>query len=417
MSDKVANKLVRKINIYVTNNEKYNMERVSWIQNGSNYKRVEGNVSNVDTVPRGVYNVGLSMTGWYLERTADEFVFNFKVYGLQSKFIQHVLTAFENTKGNFGILLNGTKGTGKSIVAKILANKFNLPIVVVKSFGENNTGLIEFLASFNFDCVFFFDEFEKNFSDRDSSILQIMDGVYTSEYRRIFLLTTNETKINDNLISRPSRLRYIHEFGNLEPEITREYLNDTLNDKSRIEDVVDFVDTLQISTIDILKSIVEEINIFGFDKFMETKSFFNIKTAAYTYRTKRVFIRNEEELHEYSVDKFLADLKLFEKRPNFNDYSNKEEYDKAWAEYKNTIKHEPEFRVISNLQKSFRSFKVGDYAGYYSGERVIFVDHDRQVFVTKDYDDDDYYYYFIENPNQRPSLTNDYLTNPYTGLI
>ena len=121
-----------------------------------------------------------------------------------------------------------------------------------------------------------------------------MDGVYTSEYRRIFLLTTNETKINDNLISRPSRLRYIHEFGNLEPEITREYLNDTLNDKSRIEDVVDFVDTLQISTIDILKSIVEEINIFGFDKFMETKSFFNIKTAAYTYRTKRVFIRNEE---------------------------------------------------------------------------------------------------------------------------
>ena len=305
----------------------------------------------------------------------------------------------------------------KSVTAKVLANKFNLPIVVVKSFGENNTGLIEFLASFNFDCVFFFDEFEKNFSDRDSSILQIMDGVYTSEYRRIFLLTTNETKINDNLISRPSRLRYIHEFGNLEPEITREYLNDTLNDKSRIEDVVDFVDTLQISTIDILKSIVEEINIFGFDKFMETKSFFNIKTAAYTYRTKRVFIRNEEELHEYSVDRFLADLKLFEKRPNSCDYSNNEEYTKAWAEYRSAIKHEPEFRVISNLQKSFRSLKVGDYAGYYGSERVIFVDHNRQVFVTKDYDDDDYYYYFIENPNQRPSLTNDYLTNPYIGLM
>ena len=393
------------------------MERVSWIQNGSNYKRVEGNVSNVDTIPKGIYNVGLSMTGWYLERTADEFVFSHKIYGLQSKFMQHVLTAFKNTKGNFGILLNGTKGTGKSVTAKVLANKFNLPVIVVKSFGENNTGLIEFLASFNFDCVFFFDEFEKNFSDRDSSILQIMDGVYTSEYRRIFLLTTNETKINDNLISRPSRLRYIREFGNLEPEITREYLNDTLNDKSRIEDVVDFVDTLQISTIDILKSIVEEINIFGFDKFMETKSFFNIKTAAYTYRTKRVFIRNEEELHEYSVDKFLADLKLFEKRPNFNDYSNKEEYNKAWTEYRNTIKHEPEFRVISNLQKSFRSFKVGDYAGYYSGERVIFVDHDRQVFVTKDYDDDDYYFYFIENPSQRPSLTKEYLTNPYIGLM
>ena len=393
------------------------MERVSWIQNGSNYKRVEGNVSNVDTVPKGIYNVGLSITGWYLERTADEFVFNYKVYGLQSKFMQHVLTAFKNTKGNFGILLNGTKGTGKSVVAKVLANKFNLPVVVVKSFGDNNPQLIEFLSSFNFDCVFFFDEFEKNFSDKDSSILQIMDGVYTSEYRRIFLLTTNETNINDNLISRPSRLRYIHEFGNLEPEITREYLNDTLNDKSRIEDVIDFVDTLQISTIDILKSVVEEINIFGFDKFMENKSFFNVKTAAYTYRTKRVFIRNEDELRDYSINQFLADLKAFEKKPSRYDYPDDNEYTRLLTEYRNAIKHEPEYRTISNMQKSFKSVKVGDYVGYYSSERVIFVDHDHHVFITKDYDDEDYYYYFVENPNQKPSLSNEFLTNPYIGLL
>ena len=393
------------------------MERVSWIQNGSNYKRVEGNVSNVDTIPKGIYNVGLSMTGWYLERTADEFVFNYKVYGLQSKFMQHVLTAFENTKGNFGILLNGTKGTGKSVTAKVLANKFNLPVIVVKSFGENNTQLIEFLASFNFDCVFFFDEFEKNFSDRDSSILQIMDGVYTSEYRRIFLLTTNETNINDNLISRPSRLRYIHEFGNLEPEITREYLNDTLNDKSHIEDIIDFVDTLQISTIDILKSIVEEINIFGFDKFMEDKSFFNIKTAAYTYRTKRIYLRNDEELHNYSVDKFLADLKLYEKKPNRFNYPNDEEFAKVYNEYRNTVYREPDYCTLSDIQKSFKSLKIGDHIGRYDGEKVMFVDHTHNVFITKDYNDDDYYYYFVENPNQRPSLTNAYLTNPYIGLI
>ena len=393
------------------------MERVSWIQNGSNYKRVEGNVSNVDTVPKGIYNVGLSMTGWYLERTADEFVFNYKVYGLQSKFMQHVLTAFKNTKGNFGILLNGTKGTGKSVTAKVLANKFNLPVIVVKSFGENNTQLIEFLASFNFDCVFFFDEFEKNFSDKDSSILQIMDGVYTSEYRRIFLLTTNETNINDNLISRPSRLRYIHEFSNLEPEITREYLNDTLNDKSHIEDIIDFVDTLQISTIDILKSIVEEINIFGFDKFMEDKSFFNIKTAAYTYRTKRIYLRNDEELHNYSVDKFLADLKLYEKKPNRFNYPNDEEFAKVYNEYRNTVYREPDYCTLSDIQKSFKSLKIGDHIGRYDGEKVIFVDHTHNVFITKDYNDDDYYYYFVENPNQRPSLTNEYLTNPYIGLI
>lgn len=299
-----------------------------------------------------------------------------------------------------------------------MANKFGLPVVVVKSFGENNTGLIEFLASFNFDCVFFFDEFEKNFSNKDSSILQIMDGVYTSEHRRIFLLTTNETNINDNLISRPSRLRYIHEFGNLEQEVTREYLNDTLNDKSRIEDVVDFVDTLQISTIDILKSVVEEINIFGFDKFIENKSFFNVKTAAYTYRIKRVYLRNEAELHDYSVETFLADLKLYEKRPNTYDYPDRDEFNKVYHEYKNAIKHEPELRTLSDMPKSFKTLKVGDSAGcYLDQEKVIFVDYKRQVFVTKDFEDLDYYYYFVENPDQKPSLTNEYFTNPYIGLM
>ena len=86
-------------------------------------------------------------------------------------------------------------------------------------------------------------------------------------------------------------------------------------------------------------------------------------------------------------------------------------------EYKKSIKREPEFRVLSDMQKSFKSLKVGDRAGCYGEERVIFIDHNRQVFVTKDYVDEDYYYYFIENPNQKPSLTNEYLTNPYAGLI
>lgn len=393
------------------------MERVSWIQNGSNYKRVEGNVSNVDTVPKGIYNVGLSITGWYLERTADEFVFNYKVYGLQSKFMQHVLTAFKNTKGNFGILLNGTKGTGKTITAKVLANKLNLPVIIVKSFGENNTGLIEFLASFNFDCVFFFDEFEKNFSDKDSSILQIMDGVYTSEYRRIFLLTTNETHINDNLISRPSRLRYIHEFGNLEQEITREYLNDTLNDKSHIEEVVDFVDTLQISTIDILKSIVEEINIFGFEKFMEDKSFFNVKTAAYSYRTKCVYVRDAEALRNYSIDSFLSDIKLSDKRPIRYDYPDDKEYREAYEKYRNSIIYDAEFITLNDVQKSFRSLKIGDNVGRYRGEKIIFIDHKRQVFITEDQDDQDYHYYYVINPDQKPSLTSEFLTKPYVQIM
>ena len=69
------------------------------------------------------------------------------------------------------------------------------------------------------------------------------------------------------------------------------------------------------------------------------------------------------------------------------------------------------------MQKSFRSVKVGDQIGCYNSERVIGINYNKQVFVTKDYDDGDYYFYFVENPNQKPSLTNDYLTNPYISIM
>jgi SpoVK/Ycf46/Vps4 family AAA+-type ATPase len=88
--------------------------------------------------------------------------------------------------------MNVNKGSGKTVCAKILANKMELPVIIIKTWGEANQSMIEYLGSFNFDCVLFFDEFEKQFEEKDSTVLQIMDGVYNNtESRKIFLLTTN----------------------------------------------------------------------------------------------------------------------------------------------------------------------------------------------------------------------------------
>ena len=136
------------------------MIKISWLQSNNTYKKVEGDFSTVDTIPVGIYNIGLSMTGWYLEKYADKFTFDYKMYGLQTEFCEHVLKTYKNTKGNFGIMLTGTKGTGKTVTAKTLANDFNLPVIIVKDMGDHNQEMIEFLGGFNFDCVLFFDEFE-----------------------------------------------------------------------------------------------------------------------------------------------------------------------------------------------------------------------------------------------------------------
>lgn len=121
-------------------------------------------------------------------------------YKMQEDFIDHVIKTYNNTEGNLGIMFTGTKGTGKTVTAKELANKLNLPVIIVKDMGDHNQSMIEFLSGIEGDCVLFLDEFEKNFSESDSTILQIMDGVYNSKYRKVFLLTTNAMSINENMV-------------------------------------------------------------------------------------------------------------------------------------------------------------------------------------------------------------------------
>jgi SpoVK/Ycf46/Vps4 family AAA+-type ATPase len=350
------------------------------------------------------------MRGFHLEFYEKEFLFDFKVYGIEHDFVEHVIKAYNNTSGNFGVLLNGIRGTGKSVTAKVLANKLNLPVIIVKSMGDNNQSMIEWFADFNFDCVFLFDEFEKNFSEKDSSILQIMDGIYTSEHRRIFLLTTNQTTINENLISRPSRLRYIKEFGNLDSKVVRELLDDTLNDKSCIEDLISYIDTLKISTIDILKSVVSEVNIFGFDEFVKSKDFFNVQTATYTYRTQRAELSDSFiARNNYNIDKFLEDCKKTSAKNSINvpirkNYATEEEYESAYQEYQeqttglcNAWPH-----TMCNIEKSFKNLKIGDL--FTEHEKIVDIDYDRFVIVTRWVDYDDVYMYLVKNPDEKPSL-------------
>jgi broad-specificity NMP kinase len=385
-------------------------ERISWLQRGSEYRRVEGNISNVDNVPIGIYQIGLDMKGFYLEYYSKEFLFDFKVYGLEEKFINHVITTYKNSTGNLVVLMNGIRGTGKTVSSKVLANRLNLPVIIVKSFGDQNQNMMEWFAGFNFDCVFLFDEFEKNFSDKDSSILQIMDGVYTSKFRRMFILTTNQTNINENLISRPSRLRYIKEFGNLSREVVSEILADTLNDKSYSENLLDYIDTLKISTIDIVKAIVSEVNIFGFKEFMETKSYFNVETEHYSYTCRKAELSESYKTSiNYKISDFLEDCKKAEKRyqltePMRKDFKTDEEYDVAYLAYCDETRGKANCYTytITGLDKPFKSMKIGDYIDD-CDEQVIAVDIPNNVFVTLDRWNE-YRFYLVKNPDSKPSL-------------
>lgn len=283
-----------------------NTPSIVWLKNGHTLKQVEDSAQIFSNLPKKIYTVQINERSGelYLEEFAEEFHFDFKIYGMESQLIDHIMKTFENTTSNLGILFNGTKGTGKTVTAKIIANRTNLPVILV-----NNPypGLADFVSKINSPCVLFFDEYEKNFKKEtgsDSDILSIMDGVFNGPHRRIFLLTTNNLHVNENIIGRPSRIRYKKSFGNLLPEVIKEYLDDNLKNKKYIPEIIEFIDSLAISTIDILKAIVEELNIHDLP-ITQWKNFFNVENAKYSWYCKIKMVKIGSS---YEIEKFLKDL-------------------------------------------------------------------------------------------------------------
>lgn len=390
------------------------MNNIHWLKTNNIFKKVNGDFSTIDRLPLGVYNVGLSLEGWYLEKYADEFTFDYKIYGLETEFCEHVIKTFENTTGNLGIMLTGTKGTGKTVTAKLLANAFKLPVIIVKDMGGNNQGMIEYFSSFNFDSILFFDEFEKNFSNEDSTILQIMDGVYNIGYRKIFLLTTNQMTVNENLVGRPSRIRYVKKFGNLDLKTVREYLDDNLKVKEAYQDLVNYIDTLSISTIDILKSIVNEVNIHGIDGLTKAKEFFNVSTLEYHYSVYyaslnyNVFI-DPTNKDKYSIKNFLRDVDHHcnpMPYPDFMKDLSPEKYNEDqkkiaenWNEYKKR-NFSIDYKSVTSDYK-IKNLKAGMK---FDGDTIIGIDYDNNIVITQY--EDYVYLHFITNSGTKPSLYN-----------
>ena len=361
---------------------------IVWLREGRVFKQIDSNIQVLKTLDRRVYtmNYDPNRNEIFLEDFDDMFHFDFKIYGMESNLIKHIMRTFENTSNNLGILFNGIKGTGKTVTAKIIANETKLPIIIINA---PYPGLTKFISKLNFPCVLFFDEFEKNFNyneGEDVQLLSIMDGVLNSQYRKVFILTTNNPYINENFIGRPSRIRYKKSFGNLSSEVVTEYLNDNLIDKSKASEILEFIDSLAISTIDILKCVVEEVNIHNCS-VSEFKNFINVESARYSYITqcKSYYCGEPNSIEEFKKD--LQKIGTKSKDQDGDEYTIDADelgiYDR---------------RVNSSTAAEY--LRIGDAFGGY-GTIIETLDKDG-VLVTEQ--DSIRYYFKILNIGNKPSL-------------
>ena len=240
-----------------------------------------------DKLPKGVYELNFDAFSkeFFLDYISESFELPEKVYGIEKGLVERITTTYERLNKNFGVLLKGLKGTGKTVIAKQVSNRLELPVILVnKSYGDMG----QFINSIDQDVIMFFDEFEKTYElstyhdDDDeeekpgkksvNQLLTLMDGVFTSKHKRLFLLTTNKVYLPDAMISRPSRIRYVKEFSDLSYEDIIEILTDSVEDKKLIPELAEILKELECITVDIVKSVAEEANIYG----VATKEFFSI---------------------------------------------------------------------------------------------------------------------------------------------
>jgi SpoVK/Ycf46/Vps4 family AAA+-type ATPase len=151
--------------------------------------------------------------------------------GIENELIDRVLTYFHDNNKSVGVLLEGLKGSGKTLTCKRIANRSELPIIVVDAMFPS-VKLTEFFTKVTTDVVIIFDEVEKNRNWNSEDLLSFLDGIQDT-CKKIVLMTCNKsTDLSNYLKDRCSRIRYKMHFDGLSNELIKEVVNDKISDKS-----------------------------------------------------------------------------------------------------------------------------------------------------------------------------------------
>jgi DNA replication protein DnaC len=252
-----------------------------------------------------------------------------KIYG-NSNFPDRVLNTYHNFKKGMGVLLSGPKGTGKTIEAKSICVKSNMPVILLTE-GFSDSNFSEFLESIKTPSVIFIDEFEKIYIDEDSRnfFLSVLDGVAKS--RHLFLLTSNTSEIGEFFDSRPSRVRYHKHYDFLSEELICEIIDDRLIHKDKAETIKNQLSVLPQLSVDSLVCIIDECNLYN-ELPKDFSEFFNVcaerpDTYAVQLTTKNAVpkksLKNKNEIERanelcYSVNTYDDDDLSLEEKIEFD---------------------------------------------------------------------------------------------------
>lgn len=332
------------------------------------YKVKSESPLDIENLEPGTYQVKFNpMVGYHVTK-APNFTLPSKVYGDNPELVALIKDRFLNErKGKVTTAnLSGAKGSGKTLCAKqistecreehgistfLISNEF-----AGSSFNEFLTKLQEAVGK---PIIVLIDEFEKIYQDQDNinSLLSLLDG--TAQLHMAVLMTMNTT-LNENRFeffkNRPGRAYFNIFFESCPDRVIKEYCADHLKYPQKTEEIIKFSYRFNTFTLDLLSTLVSEINLTQNKKTLEEISMYaNIKPD--------LPLSSESYLHMFTDLKTGAQ-DFIKSRLNYQGISDVLKY-KRTAVDTTITKSDKAFSKIKELFAS--KFKPEDYTYIHGG--------------------------------------------------
>lgn len=264
--------------------------------------------ADYDLIPGKVYDLSYDRyMGDDIFKENGELSLPSKVYTSKKDefFKKRVLTYFNNAfTDTTGVMLAGTKGTGKTIMAKVLAKESNLPIIIVDpQYPEHR--LIKYFKQISTPVCILFDEVDKSFDTE--KMLDFLDGLQKTSKKLVIMTCNNLHKVSEYLQDRCSRIRYLRKYTT---DDNLEFLDVLINDMGikNVEEVSKFCrENIRLLSMDNIVAFLNEIKMLEdeditLEEIISVMNIDHVQTKGETSGEEPIDENDEDDEDDFDVE-------------------------------------------------------------------------------------------------------------------